>query len=734
MKKIIAFLISLFVLLTFAFLGVFCVAANAETSGYFTYSVLGGEVTIERVNPSANGDVVIPSNLAGYPVVSIGDSAFGGCSDIISISIPASVKSIGSSAFAGCNYIERVYIFDLNVWCNINFENYIDNPLYSGADLFLNGTKVTDLVIPNDIKNINDYAFVGCNSIKSVQVPNNVKTIGYMAFFGCNNLESVTIGEGVTSIKDAAFFECAGLKNLYINSSCITNVGDAAFYGCTNVNSVYITNMDAWCNINFSYYTSNPLFTGNANLYINGNLVTKAAIPEGTNEIKPFIFYGCKSLKEIYIPSSVTFIGALSFDQTSIETVYFGGSKEEWNAIINAENILIDNAQKVYNSANIMATIISIEICNMPAVTEYYEGAQSINLDGCKIKIYYSNQTTKEISVLHDMVSGFDASKIGKQKIFINYDGFIVEFEVTIKEKEISAVALLAKPYKTVCIMGQTLDVSGGKLAVCYTDGTYKNVAITPEMVSGFDCNVLGLQVVYVYYKSYIVEFVVNVIPKPQVSFAVIRIENGIKTLDIYVNLNDVENYKNLKLEVNGETIDSYKTIGNDLVYSIDIYDNFLFKIKLNDSKNCYDEREYNLKSFNRTKDGCYIFVQDIKRGDANGDGNIDIKDLVRVKKIVAELAEDKGTADVSQNGSVTSSDLTSLARVLINSKKGIEALKVVFEDDEGNILQTMYIPKGFGVKPTIIPRKEGYVFNGWDQKLSNIIIDKIVTAKFSVA
>lgn len=40
----------------------------------------------------------------------------------------------------------------------------------------------------------------------------------------------------------------------------------------------------------------------------------------------------------------------------------------------------------------------------------------------------------------------------------------------------------------------------------------------------------------------------------------------------------------------------------------------------------------------------------------------------------------------------------------------------------------------GFGVKPSVIPKKDGYVFDGWDTSISNITADKTIKAKFKVA
>ena len=259
----------------------------ADTYNDFEYTVSGNQATITGYTGSAT-TLIIPSSINEYTVTSIGSNAFADCTSIESLEIPESITSIGASAFSGCSGLNSVYINDLVSWCNIGFFGEA-NPLINGADLYLNDVIVTDLVIPNSIVSIRNYSFLGCTSLTSLTIPNSVTSIGSNSFGSCVNLNSVSVGNGVTSINYNAF------------------------NGCNNLASVYITELTAWCNIDFAYFTSNPLSYG-ADLYLNNNLVTNLTVPNGITSIKDYAFYGCTSLISVDLPTSVESIGNSAFE------------------------------------------------------------------------------------------------------------------------------------------------------------------------------------------------------------------------------------------------------------------------------------------------------------------------------------------------------------------------------------------------------------------------------------
>ena len=172
------------------------------------YTVANGEITITGLADGYAGDLTIPSYIGDYPVTSIGNSAFSGCSGLTSVTIPDSVTSIGDHAFAGCSGLTSVTI-PLSV---TSVEDYA----------FSACSGLTSVTIGNSVTDIGCYAFSGCSGLTSVTIPDSVWTISWGAFAGCSGLTSVTIGSGVKNIDDDAFAGCRG-------PTCIVFNGDAPY-------------------------------------------------------------------------------------------------------------------------------------------------------------------------------------------------------------------------------------------------------------------------------------------------------------------------------------------------------------------------------------------------------------------------------------------------------------------------------------------------------------------------
>ena len=180
-----------------------------------------------------HGDVVIPSSVTyqgkTYPVKTIDFYAFNYCQGLTSITIPESITTIRNNAFYLCTGLTRVNITDIEAWCRIVMGN--TNPLIYAHHLYLNGTEVTDLTIPDGITAISNYAFDCCEGLISLTIPSSVISIGNNAFENCFGLKTITC-KAMTppTVGYVNFNGCTDLT-LFVPAEAITDYQNAPVWG-----------------------------------------------------------------------------------------------------------------------------------------------------------------------------------------------------------------------------------------------------------------------------------------------------------------------------------------------------------------------------------------------------------------------------------------------------------------------------------------------------------------------
>ena len=297
--------------------------------------------------------------------------AFADCDNLYEIEIPQGVVNIGEKAFAR-----------------------LDN--------------LKNIDIPDSVTNITTLAFYRCNGLVSVQVPGSVTAIKNGTFRECNNLKKVILNEGVAKIEGSAFVFCSSLEQIKLPQSLVS-IGSGAFDNCTSLISVELPDNAIISSDTFKECknlsdivisdTNNNYIVKNGILY-NKNMTrilcypagikdTEFFVPDTVKTIGDFAFYGTKALESINIPDSVTNIGTDAFGECS-------GLKE----VVIPDSVTSMGEAVFYKCTSLEKVKLSVNITSPnPAVFQYCSSLKEVVLpESMKFISFFMFSYCKEIT------------------------------------------------------------------------------------------------------------------------------------------------------------------------------------------------------------------------------------------------------------------------------------------------------------------------------------------------
>ena len=315
------------------------------TEGYFTYRTADGQVTITAVDTSAEGDLIIPSEIFGCPVIAVAENAFNGVDKITSVYIPASLISLNDIA-------EAKYTVDKN------------NPVYSSDNngILFNKDK-TELIkypysisaeyydMPDSVNTIAQNAFYRCTNLKTLTLSDAITTIKERTFVYCS-FGSVTIPDTVTVIESTAFNNCS-FNDLYIGKGVerlySSNSKAPAFYNIRNLKSITVSPDNQF----FCSDENGVLYTKDMKsllVYPQGSTIESFTVPAAVeNIVSPFgtIEAGgsITSLKVLNISENVKEISSTFKYATSLEKINVSESDYYYSS--NEHGMLFDKNKSV---------------------------------------------------------------------------------------------------------------------------------------------------------------------------------------------------------------------------------------------------------------------------------------------------------------------------------------------------------------------------------------------------
>ena len=380
-----------------------------------------GDVTEIGINAFAGSkmtEIIIPQS-----VTIIGAKAFDS-SALRIVHIPKSVTLIESDAFNKAIYVSMVHIDDFASWCNIEFDSITANPFNTNDSstnrwFYIDDQPVFDIVIPEQVTTIKNYAFYNCKTMGSIYIPKDVKSIGEKALYNCaghliidanqpdydyarspfhnSQFKKVTFGDNIEIVGANFMTDCLKLKEVVLGKNLKSLSGSAFF------RSEYITTVEIKSDLKVEYnpfYACPDLisFVGNNTTedsrcwIVDGVLmafarkgITEYTVPDYVKEIGNYAFRSSR-LQKVTLPEGLTRIGISAFGGSYLESITIPSSVTEigdsaFNATSKLVSVVIPDSVTnlgkgvFYEATSLVSAVIGKGITTIPSQTFYKCGA-----------------------------------------------------------------------------------------------------------------------------------------------------------------------------------------------------------------------------------------------------------------------------------------------------------------------------------------------------------------------
>lgn len=183
-----------------------------------------------------------------HGVTSIGEFAFGSCLNLSSINIPETVTKIDRQAFQYCSHLAKIKLPEsvtkLSYGLFLNCSNLKDITYSSKLDsieenVFSYCSSLEKIIIPKSVKYMENAWREGCTNLKTIEY--HSEKIWYAYNSNCHNVSNIIIGDEVKEIEELAFYGYDSLRTLTIPAN-VKKLENAIIEEC-NIETLYMEAM-----------------------------------------------------------------------------------------------------------------------------------------------------------------------------------------------------------------------------------------------------------------------------------------------------------------------------------------------------------------------------------------------------------------------------------------------------------------------------------------------------------
>ncbi|HIR53722.1 MAG TPA: leucine-rich repeat domain-containing protein [Candidatus Onthovicinus excrementipullorum] len=284
------------------------VAQENLKSGDFTYTLYSDGTASVTAYGGSSEKVEIPPQIDGHTVVALDNKALYDNDQIKELILADTVQVVGNSAAMYCANLQKVTFGKEIKRIGVSaFESEADdsNGVGKGSlqEIIFNGTPEV----------IGEKAFYYADDLTEIVLPDGIKEIGPWAFAKCTGAEKIIIGDGLETMGDHAFLKCKGAKEIRIPGSCKV-IEVSAFYQCISLENLTL---------------EEGIGTLRKGAFEECTALKTVTLPDSIKTMEPYVFYNCESLTECVAGSPETLEKDLFTRDDNVRIIAPAGSSLE---------------------------------------------------------------------------------------------------------------------------------------------------------------------------------------------------------------------------------------------------------------------------------------------------------------------------------------------------------------------------------------------------------------------
>ena len=254
---------------------------DTSNPNYVTFTLADGTTfKVSRINDGKN---VVDVSTAGGLQQALTDAG-------INASTVTELTITGTLGDADFTYMKE----------NLSALNQLD---LSGLDITvlpesaLQGIPFETVVLPEGLKEIENYAFYSCKSLRTLEIPESVEKLGRWIVWECDYLETVTLHNGLNTLSESTFWGCGGITSIHIPTT-VTEIPAYCFSNCQNLERIYL---------------HDGITSIGTEAFFNCYSLKSFTAPQSLTVLSDYMLYQCKSLELVTLHDGITEFGTECF-------------------------------------------------------------------------------------------------------------------------------------------------------------------------------------------------------------------------------------------------------------------------------------------------------------------------------------------------------------------------------------------------------------------------------------